>query len=190
MVEQAIKYKRLGRTSTYAANWLVGPMIRVRLFLGPDHLLLVEKIWFRETYRRFFFKDIQAFVLHKTNHWLGTNLGLAIAAILFGLFAIVSANQTGALVLGIVTGCFLLFLGLNIAAGPTCRCYLKTAVQFQQLHALKRPRHLRKLLDRIRHNIVLSQAIEAPEVIVTAPAAEPPTEPRSVASPDQLQPPG
>ena len=38
-----------------------------RLFVGPDHLLLVWSTGYSEHYRRFFFRDIQAFLVARTD---------------------------------------------------------------------------------------------------------------------------
>ena len=56
----AVPYRRLpGRGRT--------PLGSHSLWIGEDHLLLVELRGFTETYRRFYFRDVQAIILRRTD---------------------------------------------------------------------------------------------------------------------------
>src|SRR4051812_34800602 len=57
------EYKKLagrGRRQGETYNWCT-------LHLGVDHLLQIEHSGYREDYRRYYFKDIQGFIIRKTN---------------------------------------------------------------------------------------------------------------------------
>ena len=59
------EYKRLtrrGRQTTISSVSSVSS----NLWLGKDHLLLVESNGYSERYKRFYFKDIQALIIRKT----------------------------------------------------------------------------------------------------------------------------
>jgi hypothetical protein len=113
-------YKRLsGRGRSWTGS--------SRLWLGPDHILAVYYQGYNETYKRFFFADVQAFVVRQTHTgkmWNG--IWIMLAAV-FGLFAL-SESGAAAMTLWCITAFFLFVLGINIAIGPTCICQVRTAV--------------------------------------------------------------
>ena len=47
---------------------------RTQLWLGPEHLLLVETDGYREYYKRFNYRDIQAFIIRKTPQGKAVNV--------------------------------------------------------------------------------------------------------------------
>jgi hypothetical protein len=51
--------------------------------------------------------------------------------------------------------CFL----LELAAGPTCACYLRTAVQFESLPSLFRMRKAQKAIELLRRRIENVQGV-------------------------------
>lgn len=139
-------YKRLpGRGS--------GVLNSATLWEGDDHLLLVESHRVSESYKRFFYRDIQAIVVCQTNAGLIISIVLAVMTLVLGISAII----VGSIALGIATGFFLLLTAISFFAGPTCRCTLRTAVQSQPLSSLKRIRHARKALARLQPQIAAAQ---------------------------------
>src|SRR2546426_12845537 len=100
----------------------------VKLFLGPDHLLQVFSTGFTETYKRFYFRDIQAITIRKTVVGKIINAILAGVVVILAVLAL-STSQVAAVVLGSMAAFFACPLGINMAWGPTCACYLRTAVQ-------------------------------------------------------------
>src|SRR5205809_7572630 len=98
-------YRRLpGRGSTAVASF--------RLYLAADHLLQVASIGFKETYKRFFFLDIQAICLCKTVMGKIWNIvwgGLAAFFALIGL----SVGGVGAVGFWIAACVWTLLLPLN-----------------------------------------------------------------------------
>ena len=63
----------------------------------------------------------------------------------------------GAVGLWIFAASWGLLLGLNVAAGATCACYVQTAVQVQRLHSLSRLRGARRILKQLNPLITAAQ---------------------------------
>jgi hypothetical protein len=140
---------------------------RSNLWLGKDHLLGVETEGYTESYKRFYFQDIQSITLRKT----GRGWVLAIVTgLLTGFFAFVAAAVDPAeakWVFGIIAGvCAIPFL-LNFLYGPTCACELRTAVQTEEIPSLGRIRRARKVIARLRPLIADAQGrITADEILL------------------------
>jgi hypothetical protein len=127
------------------------------LWMGADHLLLADRTGFTETYKRFYFRDIQAIIIRKTNSGAIGNFLLAIPVMIFGAAALSVANLPGRITLWIMAGMFAFFVLLNLISGPTCVTHIKTAVQTEQLPAWGRIRTARKGMKRIRPFILQAQ---------------------------------
>jgi hypothetical protein len=138
---------------------------RVQLWQGAEHLLLVEWDGYREYYKRFDYRDIQAFTIRKSiegkafNAILGT---LVSVLVVLAMLAPEIELRVFALVLAGVLG---LMLMANALLGPTCRCSLRTAVQTHELPSLRRLRRARKVLAHLRPLIGASQGQLNPEEI-------------------------
>ncbi|HPC59207.1 MAG TPA: hypothetical protein PKX23_00990 [Verrucomicrobiota bacterium] len=123
---------------------------RVQLWLGPDHLLLVEWDGYKEYYKRFRFADIQGVTIRKTHERMAFNLLLALLIALLGLLAWTVEDPVGVgIFLGIAAVVFIVLVA-NTALGSTCQCYLRTAVQVEDLACLNRVPRARAALDRLR----------------------------------------
>lgn len=120
-----------------------------RLWLGEDHLLEATSVIIVENYRRFFFHDIRAFVLQRTNG--RSKLGWIFGAVggVFGLIALAAwwfgRDNAGEewhpmfYVIAVLFGVpslllFVLFL-INLLRGATCRCHLLTGTGWKVLSA-------------------------------------------------------
>jgi len=153
------KYQRLTRERN-ATGFSVAVARRSSLWLGDDHLLLVESAFFVETYKRFFFRDIQTITMRKTDarkiwNWI---LGMFLFVSGLLILAIPGDANTAKIVLGIIVlTIFGIPLLLNNLFGPTCACQIRTAVQTENLPSLRRVRQTRKVLDKIRPLIVAAQ---------------------------------
>jgi len=156
----AQRYKRLTRERG-PAEFSILAMTRSSLWLGDDHLLLVECTGYSETYKRFFFRDIQAFSIRQTKTRAAWNWVWGILLALSGL--IIWAVSSGGEALGpiiaasIVLVIFGLPLLLNIALGPTCECEIRTAVQTERLPSLCRVRKTQKIMNLVRPLIIDAQ---------------------------------
>jgi hypothetical protein len=133
------------------------------LWEAEDVLLLVESHFVSETYRRFHWSDIQAFVICKSKTGMIINIVCGVLTLLFCL-PIVFAGET---VPGVpITFGFLatvtLILGVvNVLRGPTCRCMVRTAVQIQELRSLNRLSTARKVIERLRPRIEAAQQVNS-----------------------------
>lgn len=123
---------------------------RVQLWLGPDHLLLVEWDGYKEYYKRFRFADIQGVTIRKTRERLALNLILALLIALLGLLGWIVQDPVGMGIFVGMAGVVFIVLVVNTALGSTCQCYLRTAVQVEDLACLNRVPRARAALDRLR----------------------------------------
>jgi len=128
-----------------------------RLFLAEDHLLFVSATGFRESYRRFYLRDIQSITARKTvdgKLWNG-GIGFVLAFMVIGLASATDGAEV--LVWSIAVGFVLALLVANILRGATCVCEIHTAVQSRRLTSVNRLRTVRKLLQRLRPLIEAAQ---------------------------------
>lgn len=113
-----------------------------RLFLAEDHLLVTTRSINRETYKRFYFADIQAITIQKTSDGVVANIFLGALAGLFGvlvLSAVLYAWPVFAqIALTVIAALFLGATLLNSAFGPTCKCHILSAVHEEPLRCLGR----------------------------------------------------
>jgi hypothetical protein len=137
---------------------------RTSLWLGKDHLLCLSTNGYTETYKRFFFRDIQAFTIVLTQRRQAWNwvLGLALAWCAAGCaYSLFSGGSITPGWLGVgfaVTLSFAGLLVLNNLLGPTCVCQLRSAVQTEVLSSVRRLKRARKLLARLEPLIAGAQA--------------------------------
>lgn len=127
------------------------------LYLGDDHLLLVDKVFFVEHYKRFAYADIQALVLRQTVRGLVMSIVLAVMAAGFGVLGWSVEEPAGRYILWGIAAFFGLLLIVNLGRGPTCRCQLETAVGPQPLLTLSRLRPARKAFALIIERITATQ---------------------------------
>jgi hypothetical protein len=149
-------YQKLPGVGVRGAN-------RVRLWLGPDHLLYVASSSFGERYKRFYYADIQAIVIRKTAAWMGWIITLLILTALCGLAGVEISDSAGRAVMLVIAGVFFVILAIHASLGPTTHCAIRTAVQTEELPSLNRVRRADKVLARIRPLIESAQRHEAPE---------------------------
>lgn len=149
-------YKRLpGRSN--------GLLNSSTLWEADDHLLLVESHRVTESYKRFFYRDIQAVVICQTKGGLVISIVLGVFTALFCVLAITSEAEPR-IAFGVVAAFLLLLTLINHFRGPTCRTTLQTAVQTQELLSLNRLRNARKVLLRIQPKIAnAQQAVSSPQ---------------------------
>ncbi|HEY8240314.1 MAG TPA: hypothetical protein VIH35_02660, partial [Kiritimatiellia bacterium] len=142
------KYKRLpGRARNMASSGT--------LWQGDDHLLMAETTGYVETYKRFYYRDIQAFIIRMTwSRAIGNGILLMAAAI--PGFPAIWHPEIAPIMGGIST--FFLFLALiNTLRGTGCRVHLVTAVNVQPLGMLQRLSAATKLFRRIQPAIEAAQ---------------------------------
>ena len=136
-------------------------MEHLRLYLAADHLLLVASTGFTESYKRFFFRDIQSIRLRKTSAGMIIN---GVLGFFTALFALIGASVGGVAqgVLFSIAGLLLGLMALNFASGPTCVCEIQTAVQTRRIPPLGRLPRARKVIAQIKPLIEGAQETVAP----------------------------
>lgn len=128
------------------------------LWLGKDHLLYIENSGgYSEEYKRFYYRDIQALVLRKTQNGFILNLVMGSFFAILALCGLAVGDAVGRITLFFIAGIFGLILLLNSLFGPTCVCNIKTAVQTEELSSLRRLRRANKVLNLLRSRITQAQ---------------------------------
>ena len=150
------EYIRLTGTKSRSVFGIVSTS-RSSLWLGRDHLLCIDTTGYTETYKRFHYRDIQALLIRKTESWKILAAILGVIGGFFGLIAVFGGNPIVDWIFGILAGFFFLGAILDLAAGPSCTCHLRTAVQAEELPSLIRVRRARKTLERLRPLLVEAQ---------------------------------
>jgi hypothetical protein len=142
------------------------------LWLAPDHLLSVNSSGFAERYKRFYFRDIQAVIIKKTQRRAIYNAILAtFLACLLGLLITlspISKNEAAVITWLVVLGIVLFFFLVNNLLGAGCVTYLRTAVQIERLPALGRIHKVRRVLQTIRPLIAMAQGGELSSEAISA----------------------
>jgi hypothetical protein len=126
-----------------------------KLYLGPDHLLIVQRFAFWETYWRFDLKDILACIVQRSSR--RTALGFVSGGLL--AFFVLIHLAVGE------SNWFLLIMELllaatvigNIAIGPSCNFSICTAVQQKPITCVRRTRNANALLAALRPAIEQAQ---------------------------------
>jgi hypothetical protein len=142
-------------------GWLMSlvPGLRTRLYLGSDHLLLVEQLVLIERYKRFYFRDIRAITRVNSARWIVLSGTWGILALLST--SVLLLHQPIATALGTI---FVLLFGFasihGVIRGPTCIVRLQTALQSHRIAPLERVREFRKAMERIEPLIRSAQAPE------------------------------
>jgi hypothetical protein len=118
-------------------------------------LLSIDSASYSEEYKRFYFRDIQAFFVCPTTRraiWNGILGSLLIMHLL--VFGWMGASVT---ILTIIAVLLAIPLVINNVLGPACRVYLRTAVQVEELPSLGRIERAHRVLNRIRPLIASAQ---------------------------------
>jgi hypothetical protein len=133
-------------------------------------LLNLETTGYSEGYRRFYFRDIQSITIRQTQHWLSGTAAVGVVGLACLGLAVAIPEIIARYIFGALGAAFGVALVLNLAAGPTCVCQVRTAVQVEVLPALNRVRRARRILEQVRPLIREAQGglLTAGEVAVLA----------------------
>ena len=134
---------------------------RRSLWLGPDHLLSISNRGYSEEYKRFYYRDIQAFVLTHTDAWMIGNFIFGGMSAFFLL--LIAAGELlwrwpdwAIITLAIFGGFWLILFLINLLQGETCMTVIRTAAQAERLPSLNRFRTAKRSIGRIQ--ILIEQA--------------------------------
>jgi hypothetical protein len=134
----------------------VVPGLRTKLYLGTDHLLLVEQLILVERYKRFYFRDIQVIAATQSSRWIAFGTIWGFLALLAALLFFVQ-NPVTVTAGAFFTSLFGFAFFHNVIRGPTCIVRLQTAVQTHRISPLERIRDFRKGMDTIEPLIRAAQ---------------------------------
>lgn len=129
------------------------------LWLGSDHILLVKTAWFREEYKRFYLRDIQAIVMAP-----GARFPVSMSGLVITLVWLISGLSMAAwprsVAIGWIVATVAMFVGwLAISIGAGCRCRLYTAVSKDDLPSLNRTWAVRRFLRKVQPLIEQVQGV-------------------------------
>ena len=122
------------------------------LWLGPDHLLAVNSLRFREEYKRYYFRDIQALIIARSPRFHLSTRAAAIGCCWLVAFASLYQVPHGALAVGIL-GVFLVASWLYFSALCSCTCKIHTAVSQDSLPSVYRVWVARRFLRALEPHI-------------------------------------
>lgn len=156
MEAERIRYRKLpGRRR----GFLFGSSV----WMAPDHLLLVKSVRFREDYKRFYFRDIQAIVTADAPRFHISTRGAAIFVLCMIAVGVASNPILRVPDAGkVAVALSILFLGLvwaYVSAKSSCRCRIYTAVSSDELPSLYRRWNARKFLDIVAPMIAQAQGV-------------------------------
>ena len=146
-----------------------------RLYLGPNHLLLLNRKSTREVARRFYYEDITALRCHPTRwgYYIDGTF-VAVAALLWLNYLISPSAGIGsafaAVTATVIAGIALL---TNWLRGPTCETWLHTANHTERLSSLGRYNTALRALGKLHDRIVAAQEARFGEHIDVARSFEP-----------------
>lgn len=140
---------------TKSKKYLPVPHGKIQHFIGgfdalwqaDDHLLLVKNNIYTQSYKRYFFADIQALILRVTNHRKIYGLCFGVPFALFLLIALLRNAPEKYLWL-FPAGIFLLCFLVNWFRGPSCEATIVTRVQSHTL-PVNRLRKARKVYQTL-----------------------------------------
>jgi hypothetical protein len=154
-----------------------GPVFRLtgvgsRCWYSQDHLLLVtSEGGYLENYKRFYYRDIQALIIRKTNVYRVVNWVCGVALLFLFLFGVLAWRSSFPESFFGLVPMFLIFLSTlvgNLIAGDSRDLIIQTAVQRERLGNLSTQRSIRKGLD------ILLPLIHSAQEGATPPSLSPP----------------
>ena len=128
------------------------------VWLGPDHLLLVKSMRFREEYKRYQLRDIQAIAIARRPrfHISTRAFGLAILW-LIAYFSVLRIPRGTTLLWGVAIG--LVGAWLYVSAARSCTCRIYTAVSRDELPSVYRTWVASRFLRAVEAEIAAVQGV-------------------------------
>lgn len=148
------------------------------LWMAADHLMVVTSMGFNESYRRFYFRDIQAFFVIKSSRYFFFNLVAGLIALVTGAWMVNAMVQAGGWKVDFVGMLFLvvpswMVLIVNLVKGPSCRVMVITALQKTELKPLSRRRKARQVMAKIEPLIRAAQLDQHSASAASVPSSGP-----------------
>ncbi|MCX7818136.1 MAG: hypothetical protein N2652_02850 [Kiritimatiellae bacterium] len=149
-----------------------GVATKATAWLGPDHLLVVERAWFVEHYRRLQFRDIEAVILQRTRaREIGASLGALSLAAGLSLALLWTGPLTARVVGALIAAAGAVALGLELSRGRGCATTVRTRTSSVLVRAWSRERPARRGIARLCQAIAVVQPPLTPEMLAAAAAS-------------------
>lgn len=125
------------------------------VWIGTDHLLSVKSYRFREEYKRFHLRDVQAIVVASAPRFHISTRALFIGALWLFAYILRSLNPHFALPMPLLylVAAALVTAWLVISAAFSCRCRILTAVSLDELPSVYRTWTARRFLAKVEPGI-------------------------------------
>jgi len=145
---------------------------RHRAYMGPDHVLLVRRSRYGETYRRLHLDDIQSVFYAETDDARTFNIAAFVGALSAGGLALVFAQSpigSGAAGVAVCTfGAILQFVAMlvNLLFGASVRCWIRTVGGETLIPNVGRLRSARRFAQTVEDAVAMRQGVADRELVV------------------------
>ncbi|HEV8038312.1 MAG TPA: hypothetical protein VGP62_05565 [Bryobacteraceae bacterium] len=141
-----------------------GIFVRDSLWMGADHLLSVRRNPFSESYRRFYFADIQAVVVTELPDFL-TPICYILLAVIVGVIILGFWQRPAWAAISWLVS----LIALSVAARlrKNCACYLQTSISTEMLPSLRRQSDAGKAVTLLKAEIEKAQGSVSAEVLAS-----------------------
>jgi hypothetical protein len=134
-----------------------GVIARASAWAGEDHILLVEGSRVSETYKRVYFRDVQALLITKRNRFvIQTPWFLFLPALVVLLYRLPAEWQITGITAGVLVLAALVYLYVA-SVFYSCRFYIATAVGNVQVGSVFRVWQARRFHERVSPLILAAQ---------------------------------
>jgi hypothetical protein len=140
------------------------------VWLGPDHLLSVQSMRFREEYKRFYLRDVQAIVVADAPRFHISTRAIVIAVL--WLAAWLALRDLSGWAPAVLWTAAIVLIGtwLYVSASCSCTCCIYTAVSCDEFRSVYRTWTARRFLRELEPRISEAQGIlegDWPEALET-----------------------
>jgi hypothetical protein len=119
------------------------------VWAGPDHLLLVRSYRFREEYKRYYYRDVQAIAIANAPRFHISTRSLLIGWLLLVVYAIFASRGITAFIIWLSVQALLAVAWAVISGAFSCRCRIYTAVSSDELPSVYRSWTARRFLAAV-----------------------------------------
>lgn len=130
---------------------------RRRVYLGTDHLLVIDDDGYTENYRFISYRDIESIRLRRTVNYPMWGWVFGIYSVLILWLGYIATAEWAQIALSAVAAFTLILLMVHLLKGPTVSVRLETAVSVIELPNLDRLRRAEQVIATITEQIVEAQ---------------------------------
>ncbi|HLK67829.1 MAG TPA: hypothetical protein VKU19_30565 [Bryobacteraceae bacterium] len=129
------------------------------LWLGSDHFLSVKSLRFREEYKRFYLRDVQAIVVAQVPRFHISTRSIVIACLWVAVFLSTRTLRPWVVPAMWSAAVCLVFAWAYISTKSSCRCRIFTAVSSEELPSVYRTWTAKKFLEELEPRIQAVQGV-------------------------------